>query len=174
MLLMYVGHWVWGESWHATKISNPPIPQFSRLGSGVLLLCIQWNLSNPDTLGTEKSVLISEVSWFLGLDCTRTWHLGQQKVSCLSRCPHFRVSWLERYNVCLVWAGRSGCLLKYTRIYIYTTMSAPHQVLIQPTFLILLIVRQWDSRSLASFLPAQTQISVNHNRIAYLYTCVYL
>ena len=24
---------------------------------------IQWNLSNPDTLGTEESVLISEVSW---------------------------------------------------------------------------------------------------------------
>ena len=25
--------------------------------------CIQWNLSNKDTLGTEGSVLISEVSW---------------------------------------------------------------------------------------------------------------
>ena len=25
-------------------------------------LHVQWNLSNPDTLGTEESVLISEVS----------------------------------------------------------------------------------------------------------------
>ena len=27
---------------------------------------LQWNLSNPDTLGTEKSVLIREVSLFQG------------------------------------------------------------------------------------------------------------
>ena len=53
---------------------------------------IQWNLSNPDTLGTEESVLVSEVSRFQGLNCTQTWHLGQLKVSCLLRCPHFRVS----------------------------------------------------------------------------------
>ena len=33
---------------------------------------LQWNLSNPDTLGAEESVLISEVSWFLGLNCTQT------------------------------------------------------------------------------------------------------
>ena len=26
------GHWVCGESWHVTKIFNPP-PQFSRLGT---------------------------------------------------------------------------------------------------------------------------------------------
>ena len=25
-------------------------------------MAIQWNLSNPDTLGTEESVIISEVS----------------------------------------------------------------------------------------------------------------
>ena len=30
-------------------------------------VCLQWNLSNPDTLGTEKSVLIREVSLFQGL-----------------------------------------------------------------------------------------------------------
>ena len=30
------------------------------------LLSIQWNLSNPDTLGTEESVLISELSSFQG------------------------------------------------------------------------------------------------------------
>ena len=27
--------------------------------------------------------------------CTQTWHLGQQKLFCLSRCPHFRKSQLE-------------------------------------------------------------------------------
>ena len=48
---------------------------------------LQWNISNPNTLGTEESVLISEVSRFEGLNCTQTWHFGQQKV----RCPHFRV-----------------------------------------------------------------------------------
>ena len=46
------------------------------------------SLSNPDTLGSEESVLISAV-----VKSTQTWHLGQQqqqqKVSCLSRCPDF-------------------------------------------------------------------------------------
>ena len=84
--------------------------QFSRLGNPsvhCVLWCvlfewsvchIQWNLSNPDTLGTEESVLISEVSWFQGLKITQTWYLGQQKVSCLSRCPHFRASRLEGFQ----------------------------------------------------------------------------
>ena len=31
-------------------------------GLSVLERRLQWNLSNPDTLGTEESVLISEVS----------------------------------------------------------------------------------------------------------------
>ena len=31
----------------------------------LLQVSIQWNLSNPDTLGTEGSVLISEVSWLV-------------------------------------------------------------------------------------------------------------
>ena len=66
---------------------------------------IQWNLSNPDTLGTEESVLISEVSWFQGLNCTQTWHLGQLKVSCLLRCPYFRMSWLEGFH-CRTYARR--------------------------------------------------------------------
>ena len=35
-------------------------------------LPVQWNLSNPDTLGTEESVLISEVSRLQGLNCTQT------------------------------------------------------------------------------------------------------
>ena len=32
----------------------------------IYIYTIQWNLSNPDTLGTEESVLISEVSLFQG------------------------------------------------------------------------------------------------------------
>ena len=35
------------------------------------------NLSNPDTLGTEKSVLIREVSLFQGLQSTQKWNLGR-------------------------------------------------------------------------------------------------
>ena len=31
---------------------------------------LQWNFSNPDTLGTEEGVLISEV---LGSESTQTW-----------------------------------------------------------------------------------------------------
>ena len=37
------------------------------LGDGHIFLGIQWNLSNPDTLGTEESVSISEESLFQGL-----------------------------------------------------------------------------------------------------------
>ena len=47
---------------------------------------VHWNLWNPDTFGTEESVLSSEMSG------VKLWHLGQLKVSCLSRCPHFSVS----------------------------------------------------------------------------------
>ena len=50
-------------------------------------------------LGQKK--VISEVSWFQGLNCTQTLHLGQLKVSCLLSCPHFRESWLESSNVYL-------------------------------------------------------------------------
>ena len=50
-------------------------------------LNIQWNLSNPYILGTEESVLISEVSLF---QVHNTGCLGQPNVSCLSRCPYFR------------------------------------------------------------------------------------
>ena len=46
---------------------------------------IQWNLSNPDTLGTEKRVLINEVSLFQGYmyvqSSTQKWYLGQEKAS---------------------------------------------------------------------------------------------
>ena len=59
---------------------------------------IQWNLSNPDTLGKEESVLISEVSWFQGLKLYTNMAFGTGKVSCLSRCPHFRESWLEAFR----------------------------------------------------------------------------
>ena len=86
---------------------------------------IQWNPSNPDTIGPEESVLIREVSlfqglkstqtWYLGrkkvrvlfrevslfqgLKSTHTWNLGRKKVSCLERCPYFRVSsYIEGYT----------------------------------------------------------------------------
>ena len=34
---------------------------------------IQWNPSNPDTIGPEESVLIREVSLFQGLNKHGTW-----------------------------------------------------------------------------------------------------
>ena len=34
---------------------------------------VQWNPSNPDTIGPEKSVLIREVSLFQGLKSTQIW-----------------------------------------------------------------------------------------------------
>ena len=38
---------------------------------------IQWNPSNPDTIGPEKSVLIREVSLFQGLKGTHTWYIEE-------------------------------------------------------------------------------------------------
>ena len=60
--------------------------------------CIQWNPSNPDTIGPEESVLIREVSSFQGLKSTQTWHLGRKKVSCLERCPYFRGVLIEGFH----------------------------------------------------------------------------
>ena len=45
---------------------------------------IQWNLSNPDTLGTETSVLIREVSLFQGYGIVvnhTKMAFGQEKAS---------------------------------------------------------------------------------------------
>ena len=49
----------------------------------VYKLYVQWNLSNPDTNGTEGSVIVSEVSSFQRLKCMQEWYLGWEKVSCL-------------------------------------------------------------------------------------------
>ena len=38
----------------------------------------EWNLSNPDTLGTISGVLFMEVSWFQGLVNMQMQHLGPQ------------------------------------------------------------------------------------------------
>ena len=47
-------------------------------------LFIQWNFSNRDTNGAEKSVIVSEVK------CMQEWYiLGVGKVSCSERCPQF-------------------------------------------------------------------------------------
>ena len=43
------------------------------------VLPIQWNSSNPDTIGPEESVLIRDVSLFQGLKSTQTWDLGGRK-----------------------------------------------------------------------------------------------
>ena len=48
---------------------------------------VQWNLSNPDTIGPEESVLIKEVSLFQRLKCTQALNLGREYVPCLERCP---------------------------------------------------------------------------------------
>ena len=52
--------------------------------------------SNPDTNGTEESVLISEVSLFQGLNCMQELFLGKEKMSLLERCPRFRSVLRER------------------------------------------------------------------------------
>ena len=43
-----------------------------------------------DTIGTEESVLIREVSSFQRLNYVRKLCLGKEKVSLLERCPYFR------------------------------------------------------------------------------------
>ena len=48
---------------------------------------VQWNLSNLDTIGREKSVLIREVSLFWRVKHTQAMYLGRENVSCLERCP---------------------------------------------------------------------------------------
>ena len=59
------------------------------------LMCVQWNLSNPDTNGAEESVIVSEVSSFQRLKCMQEWYiLGVGKgvlfseVSSVQECPH--------------------------------------------------------------------------------------
>ena len=51
---------------------------------------IQWNLSKTDTIGTEESVLIREVSSFQKLKCMQERDLGQENVSCLERVSIFQ------------------------------------------------------------------------------------
>ena len=60
--------------------------------------------NNPDTNGTEESVhSFSEVSSFQRLKNRQEWYtLGVGKVSCLERCPQFRVSlYIEDFH-CIV------------------------------------------------------------------------
>ena len=69
------------------------------------LYTYQWNSSNPDTSGTEKSVHISEVYVLQGLYCMQELFFGKEKVSLLERCPHFGGVLRERfhcYAVCLL------------------------------------------------------------------------
>ena len=47
-------------------------------------------LSNPDTNGTEESGCISEVSLFQGVNLHSGTVLGEEEVSLLEKCPHFR------------------------------------------------------------------------------------
>ena len=58
---------------------------------------IQWNLSNPDTLGTEKSVLIREVSLFQGYNYSKPhkngiWAGKSGLDNNYRGCPDFRES----------------------------------------------------------------------------------
>ena len=57
---------------------------------------------NLDTNGTEESVHISEVSLFQGLNCMQELFLGEEKVSLLERCPHFRSVLGEGFNSIIV------------------------------------------------------------------------
>ena len=66
---------------------------------------IQWNPSNPDTIGPEESALIREVSLFHGLKSTQTRYLGRKNVSCLERCPYFRGVLIEGFH-CMSGRGR--------------------------------------------------------------------
>ena len=57
-------------------------------------LCIQWNLSNPDTNGAVEIGVVSEVSSFQRLKCVQEWYLGWDKrvlfreLSSVQECPH--------------------------------------------------------------------------------------
>ena len=42
------------------------------------IICIQWNLSNTDNLGTKIIVLISEVSFFQGKNNMHLYKVGTQ------------------------------------------------------------------------------------------------
>ena len=53
-------------------------------------MCVQWNLSNPDTNGAEE-IIVSEASSVQGLKCMQEWYLGWEKVPCLERCPQFKI-----------------------------------------------------------------------------------
>ena len=71
---------------------------------------MQWNRSNPDTIGPEESVLISEVSLFQGLKSTQSWNLGKKKVSCLEGCPYFRGVIIEGFHCIYTYDGCGVCV----------------------------------------------------------------
>ena len=72
---------------------------------------VHWNISNPDTLGTEESVLISEVPWFQGLLCTQHGIWDSKKCPVywgvlISGCPpDYKGSTLYLHHHC------GGCLM---------------------------------------------------------------
>ena len=47
------------------------------------IIDVQWNFSNPDTIGADSSVLNREVSLIQGLLSTQMWHLGRVNMSYL-------------------------------------------------------------------------------------------
>ena len=63
--------------------------------------------SNPDTIGPQEIVLISEVSLFQ-VHKTQTWYLGRKEVSCLERCPHFRGVLIEGFHCICIGHTRRG------------------------------------------------------------------
>ena len=43
--------------------------------------------------------IVREVSSFQRLKCMQEWYLGREKVSCLERCPQFKISVLVYIDV---------------------------------------------------------------------------
>lgn len=77
--------WEW-HMWHFSYLGE----EGRRNGYSIdTLQDVEWISS------TEETLLCSLVSWFQGLKSTQTWHLGQQNVSHLLRCPH----WVERFYI---------------------------------------------------------------------------
>ena len=86
-------------SWQATHVH---VRCYIACGEGPYTF-IQWNPSNPNTIGSEESVLIREVSLFQGLKSTQTWYiLGEEEcvlfreVSLFQGCPYRGVPMASR------------------------------------------------------------------------------
>ena len=71
---------------------------FERYKHTLIHTHVQWNLSNPDTNGTDQSVIVSEVSSVQGLKRMQEWYLGWEKAVLFREVSSVQGSGIEGFH----------------------------------------------------------------------------